>query len=55
MDEKSVKYNPDRFNDIKAECLVYLLRVGFKQKDVQFVPISALVGDNLVKDSESLP
>ena len=31
------------------------MRIGYKQKDIQFVPTSALVGDNLVKDSENFP
>lgn len=54
MDEKSVKFNPDRFNDIKTQVLTYLLRIGYKKKDICFCPVSALNGDNLVEDSENM-
>ena len=55
MDEKSVKFNSERFAQISTDTLIYLLRIGFKQKDVQFVPISALNGDNLTENSENMP
>jgi elongation factor 1-alpha len=40
MDEKTVKYNSERFEEIKTECLIYLLRIGYKMKNIQFIPIS---------------
>lgn len=33
----------------------YLKKVGFETKQVPFIPISALEGDNLFKLSEKMP
>ena len=55
MDEKTVKFNSERFEEIKTECLIYLLRIGYKMKNIQFIPISGHLGDNLVVKSDNMP
>ena len=51
MDEESVKWSETRFNQIKKDLSVYLKTVGYNlEKDVIFVPISGLYGDNLKEE-----
>eukprot|EP01091_Cochliopodium_minus_P012067 TRINITY_DN3574_c0_g1_i2.p1 TRINITY_DN3574_c0_g1~~TRINITY_DN3574_c0_g1_i2.p1 ORF type:complete len:546 (+),score=189.89 TRINITY_DN3574_c0_g1_i2:31-1668(+) len=47
MDEPTVQWSEDRFNEIKKILDNFLKKTGFK--NVQFIPISGLSGDNLVK------
>jgi len=54
MDEKTVKYSEDRFNEIKAEVSDYLVKVGYKIKKIQFIPISGWYGDNMIEKSENM-
>lgn len=54
MDEETVKYSEKRFNDIKNEVGNYLSEIGYKLKKIQFVPISALQGDNLIEKSDNM-
>jgi elongation factor 1-alpha len=55
MDDASVNYSEDRFNEVKAEVERLLTQVGYNIKaDVSFVPVSALSGDNLAKSSDNL-
>jgi peptide chain release factor subunit 3 len=42
MDEPSVKWSEDRFNEIKKNITPYLKSTGFDEKDLIFVPISGL-------------
>ena len=49
------KYNEQRFENIKSEVGAYLQKVGFNIEKIPFVPLSGLVGDNLVEKSENLP
>merc|ERR1712177_95998 len=44
MDDKSVKYSKDRFNEIKQEMKKFLKTVGYKPKKIPFIPISGWVG-----------
>ena len=48
-----VDFSEQRFNDIRAEYEVLAEQLGLK--DVYYVPISALNGDNVVNRSESTP
>jgi bifunctional enzyme CysN/CysC/sulfate adenylyltransferase subunit 1 len=48
-----VDYSEERFNEIKEDYLAFAARLGLK--DVRFVPISALEGDNVVNRSENTP
>ncbi|MFH0836877.1 MAG: translation elongation factor EF-1 subunit alpha [Candidatus Aenigmatarchaeota archaeon] len=51
----TVNYDEKRFNEVKAEAEKLLKGVGFKIDTVQFVPVSAYLGDNTVKKSDKLP
>jgi len=49
MDEKSVKYNEERFVEIKKVIKKYLFTVGFNDRKMKFIPVSGWTGDNLVE------
>jgi elongation factor 1-alpha len=55
MDDKFVAYSHDRFNEIKQEVSRYLKQIGYHRANVQFIPISALKGDNLIERSSNMP
>lgn len=48
-----VDFSEDRFNEIKDDYLAFANKLGLK--DIRFVPISALEGDNVVNKSEQTP
>ncbi|MEX0606114.1 MAG: sulfate adenylyltransferase subunit CysN [Marinobacter sp.] len=48
-----VDFSEERFEEIKKDYLAFATRLGLK--DVRFVPISALEGDNVVTRSENTP
>jgi len=54
MDDKSVMYSKDRFEEIKTEVGTYLAKVGFKPKKIKFVPISGWAGDNMIDRSPNM-
>jgi len=51
MDDKSVMYSKDRFDEIVTELSGYLAKVGYKPKKLKFVPISGWAGDNMIEKS----
>jgi len=51
IDDVSVEDPSARFEEVKKVVSAFLKEVGYKQKDVPFVPISGLSGDNLVSKS----
>ena len=55
MDDQSVNWNEERFNEIKNEVGRTLKMVGFKPERTSFVPTSGWTGDNLVKKSDKMP
>ena len=55
MDDKSVNYGEDRFNEIATEVKAYLKKVGYNPDKVPFVPISGWVGDNMLEKSANTP
>lgn len=55
MDEKTVNYSEDRYNEIKKEVSTYLKKVGYNPNNVPFVPISGWHGDNMIERSSNLP
>jgi len=55
MDDQSVDWKEERFNEIKNEVGRMLKTVGFKVDRIQFVPTSGWTGDNLVKKSDKMP
>ncbi|GFS43862.1 HBS1-like protein [Trichonephila inaurata madagascariensis] len=48
----NVSWSEERFQEIKTKLSTFLKQVGFKERDVTFVPCSGLTGENLVKSSE---
>jgi elongation factor 1-alpha len=55
MDDSSVNYSQDRYNEIKNELVIFLKKVGYNPATIPFVPISGWVGDNMVEQSENMP
>ncbi|MEM3736719.1 MAG: translation elongation factor EF-1 subunit alpha [Candidatus Bathyarchaeia archaeon] len=54
MDDPTVNYSQTRYEECRKQ-LEHLLRtVGFDTSKIQFIPISAWVGDNLVKPSDKM-
>jgi len=50
MDDHTVKWDKERFDDIKNRIQDFLThKVGFKDKYVKFLPVSAQTGDNILK------
>jgi len=54
MDERTVNYSEDRFNEIQKEVQNFIKRIGYNPKDVPFVPISGWVGDNMLEKSTNM-
>jgi elongation factor 1-alpha len=54
MDQESVKYSEDRYNEIKTEVDKMLTKIGYKTKKIPFIPLSGWKGDNLTKPSENM-
>jgi len=55
MDDPSVNWSKDRYQEIKNEVSQLLKEIGYKIDKIHFVPVSAWTGDNLVKKSEKMP
>ncbi len=55
MDDQSVNWSQERYEEIKNEISRMLKMVGYKVEKVPFVPTSGWTGDNLVKSSEKMP
>jgi len=55
MDDKSVNYSQDRYNEIVKEVGSYIKKVGFNVEKVKFVPISGWNGDNMIEKSDNMP
>jgi len=54
MDDNTVKYAKDRYEEIKSEVSNYLKKVGYKPMKIPFVPISGWVGDNMIERSTNM-
>jgi len=53
MDEPSVKWSADRYNEIVTALRPFLMQSGYNpDTDCVFVPVSGLCGDNIVKPAE---
>mmetsp|Transcript_22469 Transcript_22469/g.30065 ORF Transcript_22469/g.30065 Transcript_22469/m.30065 type:complete len:315 (+) Transcript_22469:750-1694(+) len=44
-----VEFSQERYEEIKEQVLPYLVRKGFKQGDIYFVPISAITDENVTR------
>jgi elongation factor 1-alpha len=54
MDDKTVNYDEKRYTEIKDELTKFLTKCGYKTKEVEFVPISGWVGDNMIERSANM-
>jgi len=54
MDDKTVNYAESRYTEIKDELSKFLTKCGYKTKDMDFVPISGWVGDNMIERSPNM-
>ncbi|MHC1588902.1 MAG: translation elongation factor EF-1 subunit alpha [Methermicoccaceae archaeon] len=50
-----VKYDEKRFEEVKNDIVGLLKMVGYKTEEIQFIPTSAFMGDNVSKLSENTP
>lgn len=55
MDDKTVNYGQDRYDEICKEVGAYLKKVGYNVDKVRFVPISGWNGDNMIEKSDKMP
>lgn len=55
MDDKSVGYGEERFNEIKKEVQTYLKKIGYNPDKIPFIPISGWHGDNMIEASSNMP
>ena len=55
MDDASVDWKEERYNEIKNEMTRILKMSGFNPEKIRFVPTSGWTGDNLAKRSEKMP
>jgi elongation factor 1-alpha len=54
MDDDSVKYSEDRYNEVKDEVEGFLKSIGFKTDKIHFIPTSALDAANLKEKTTDL-
>ena len=54
MDDITVEWNKERYEEVKNEVTRMLRMVGFKVDKVNFVPTSGWTGDNLIKKSDKM-
>ena len=55
MDDNTVNWSQERYEEMKAEIGRMVKMVGFKLEKIQFIPVSGWTGDNLVAKSEKMP
>ncbi len=51
----AAKYSEERYNEVKKQLSDLIKMVGYKPDDIQFIPMSAFVGDNISTHSENTP
>jgi len=55
MDDPTVNWSKERYEEVKEEVKNLLKTIGFRVDKIPFVPTSAWLGDNVVKKSERMP
>jgi elongation factor 1-alpha len=55
MDDWTVNYSEERFDEIKKEASAFLKNLGYKPAKIPFIPISGWVGDNMIERSTNMP
>jgi elongation factor 1-alpha len=54
MDDKTVNWSKDRYEEIKKEVSEYLKKTGYQPDKIPFIPISGWHGDNMIEKSPNL-
>jgi len=54
MDEKTVNFAQERFEEIKKETSEFLKKIGYNPEIIPFCPISGFNGDNMIEKSPNL-
>jgi len=54
IDDNTVEYSKDRFNEIKTEVSNMLKKVGYNPDKIPFLPVSGWTGDNIMEKSAKL-
>jgi len=55
MDDQTVKYSEQRFNEAKQDVENLLKTVGYNISKINIIPVSGWTGENLVKKSTNMP
>jgi len=55
MDDPTVNWSEERFNEVKEGVLKLLKMIGYDVSKINVVPVSAWYGDNLVERSKNTP
>jgi elongation factor 1-alpha len=55
MDDPSVNYSKERYEEVKKGILDLLKQLGYPVDKIRVVPISAWYGDNLIERSKNMP
>jgi len=55
MDDKSVAWSKDRYDEIVKEVSGFVKKIGYNPEKIPFVPISGWNGDNMLEKSSNLP
>ena len=55
MDDPTVNWSKERYEEVRNEVARMLRMVGYKVDKIHFVPTSGWTGDNLVKRSDKMP
>jgi elongation factor 1-alpha len=55
MDDKTVNFSKDRYDEIKREASTFLKKIGWNPEKIPFIPISGWNGDNMLELSPSMP
>ncbi len=55
MDDTTVNYSQERYNEVKQQTADLLKRLGYNVDKMLFIPTSGWVGDNVAKKSEKMP
>jgi len=48
-------YSEARFNEIVNEAKNFLKKLGYKEENIQFIPISGYLGENLITRTDKMP
>ncbi len=55
MDDVTVNWSKERFEQIKSEVSKFMRGFGFKVEKIPFIPVSAWTGDNVMEPSLKMP